>query len=106
MLVSAALVKASSICVLWADSQLSFRLCDFVILVCCRICLDIGYRNTCIHFCSDSQAALLALPKTVIESDLVVNCKLAEYRTFLNYMGDYHRYQAGYLGIQMLEVMR
>ena len=33
----------------------------YAILICCRICIDMGYRGICIHICSKSQAAFLTL---------------------------------------------
>ena len=46
----------------------------FAILMCSRISIDKGYRNKCIHICSDNQAALLVLPRYNFTSHIILVC--------------------------------
>ena len=55
-LVFAALMNICSILSLWV-----FLAEGFAILMCCRICINKGYRNKCNHICLDSQVPLTLL---------------------------------------------
>ena len=46
----------------------------FSILICCRICIDRGYRGRYGHICSDSQTASLALCRYNFNSCIVWEC--------------------------------
>ena len=70
VLVIVALMNIWGIFGLWGIFSIVF-LEVYAILMCCKICLDKGYRNKCIYRCSDNHTALLALCKNSIISCII-----------------------------------